>query len=124
MPLRQRVKCIVDVNGYAIYFSRGVLPHNKKGEIKAFPKPYADLPYLLHLGLQCYDRKFLSKYPKMEATPLQKQEDLEQLKVIENGYKIKVITVDHSAHGVDEPEDVQSIEAIIKKLGMIYDLLS
>ena len=118
VPLRQRVKCIVDVNGYAIYFSRGVLPHNKKGEIKAFPKPYADLPYLLHLGLQCYDRKFLSKYAKMPHTPLQLMEDLEQLKVLENGYKIKVVQVDHCAHGVDEPEDVKSIEAKIKELGL------
>ena len=54
----------------------------------------------------------------LAATPLQLQEDLEQLKVLENGYKIKVIEVDHSAHGVDEPEDVASIEKIIKKLGM------
>ena len=49
----------------------------------------------------------------MPATPMQTQEDLEQLKVIENGYKIKVIRVNHCAHGVDEPEDVASIEKII-----------
>ena len=52
-------------------------------------------------------------FPKMPATPMQTQEDLEQLKVIENGYKIKVIRVNHCAHGVDEPEDVASIEKII-----------
>lgn len=107
-----RVKCIVDQNGYAIYFSRGMLPHNKKG------KPDPKHPYLLHLGLQCYDRDFLAMYGKMPATPLQLQEDLEQLKVIENGYKIKVITVNHCAHGVDEPEDVQSVEEVIKELGL------
>jgi hypothetical protein len=45
----------------------------------------------------------------------QLQEDLEQLKCIEHGYKIKVIMVDHCAHGVDEPEDIASIEAIIAK---------
>ena len=113
-------------------------------------------PYLLHLGLQCYDRHFLSEYCRMPATPLmvwarcpvlsrshyyaaaalraprisnaigvtkptiigalQLMEDLEQLKVLENGYKIKVITVDHCAHGVDEPHDVASIEAVIKEL--------
>ena len=43
----------------------------------------------------------------------QMMEDLEQLKVLENGYRIKVVTVNHCAHGVDEPEDVASIEAII-----------
>ena len=55
------------------------------------------LDYWLHLGLQCYDREFLKLFPKMPATPMQMQEDLEQLKVIENGYKIKVIRVNHCA---------------------------
>ena len=45
-------------------------------------------------------------------------EDLEQLKVIENGFKIKVITVDHCAHGVDEPADVDSIVAKMNELGL------
>lgn len=112
---------------------------------------------------QCYDRKFLSLYGKLPATPLMLQEDLEQLKarenrasetkrgrpecpvslallrlaaciphrrltsrrthhlsaqVLEHGYKIKVVEVDHSAHGVDEPEDVASIERIMAKLGL------
>lgn len=49
---------------------------------------------------------------------LQLMEDLEQLKVLENGFKIKVITVDHCAHGVDDPADVDSIVAIMKELGL------
>lgn len=52
VTMRNRVKVICDKDGYAIYFSRGMLPHNKKGEAK-------DFPYLLHLGLQCFDRQFL-----------------------------------------------------------------
>mmetsp|Transcript_18628 Transcript_18628/g.60743 ORF Transcript_18628/g.60743 Transcript_18628/m.60743 type:complete len:283 (-) Transcript_18628:279-1127(-) len=107
-----RVKCITDLNGYAIYFSRGMIPHNKKGEVKD------DFEYKLHLGLQCYDRDFLKIYGSLPATPLQLQEDLEQLKVIENGYKIKVIMANHCAHGVDEPEDVASIEKVIRDLGL------
>ena len=118
VPLRQRVKCIVDQLGYAIYFSRGVLPANKTGEARPYPAPFDRLPYLLHLGLQCYDRGFLAKYEKMPHTPLQLMEDLEQLKVIENGYKVKVVQVDHAAHGVDLPEDVASIEAKLLELGM------
>merc|ERR1711865_1214126 len=109
VQIRGRVKCITDKDGYAIYFSRGMLPHNKTGE------PRQDFPYLLHLGLQCYDREFLAGYSAMPATPCQLQEDLEQLKVLENGGKIKVITVNHCAHGVDDPEDVASIEKIIKR---------
>ena len=107
VTMQGRVKCITDVNGYAIYFSRGMLPNNKKGKVDT------SFDYWLHLGLQCYDREFLKLFPKMPATPMQTQEDLEQLKVIENGYKIKVIRVNHCAHGVDEPEDVASIEKII-----------
>ncbi|KAI0524759.1 hypothetical protein KFK09_004144 [Dendrobium nobile] len=104
-----RVKCIVDNNGYAIYFSRGLIPYNKSGKVNP------QFPYLLHLGIQSFDAKFLKIYPKLAPTPLQLEEDLEQLKVLENGYKMKVIKVDHDAHGVDIPEDVQKIEALMRE---------
>ncbi|XP_020590419.1 3-deoxy-manno-octulosonate cytidylyltransferase, mitochondrial isoform X2 [Phalaenopsis equestris] len=103
-----RVKCIVDNNGFAIYFSRGLIPYNKSGKINP------QFPYLLHLGIQSYDAKFLKIYPKLSPTPLQLEEDLEQLKVLENGYKMKVIKVDHEAHGVDTPEDVDKMEALMR----------
>lgn len=118
VELRQRVKCVTDCKGYALYFSRGMLPHNKDGVARPFPAPYQNSPYLLHLGLQCYDRAFLRKYCRMPPTPLMLAEDLEQLKVLENGYRIKVITVDHCAHGVDEPGDVVSVEATLRRLGL------
>ena len=57
-------------NDFAIYFSRGVIPHNKKGEVGDFPAPFKGKPYMLHLGLQCYDRDFLKIYGKLPATPL------------------------------------------------------
>ncbi|XP_078168460.1 3-deoxy-manno-octulosonate cytidylyltransferase-like [Carex rostrata] len=104
-----RVKCVVNNNGYAIYFSRGLIPFNKSGEVNQ------KFPYLLHLGIQSYDTEFLKIYPKLEPTPLQLEEDLEQLKVLENGYKMKVIKVDHDAHGVDTPEDVEKMEAIMRE---------
>ena len=52
------------------------------------------------------------------SSALQAMEDLEQLKVLESGYRIKVITVAHTAHGVDEPEDVGAIEAKMRELGL------
>ncbi|KAL4563209.1 hypothetical protein LXL04_027245 [Taraxacum kok-saghyz] len=104
-----RVKCVVDNNGYAIYFSRGLIPFNKSGKVNPC------FPYLLHLGIQSYDAKFLKIYPELPPTPLQLEEDLEQLKVLENGYKMKVIKVDHAAHGVDTPEDVEKIESLIRE---------
>ncbi len=236
MEQRTRVKCILDCSGHAIYFSRGPLPANKDGCVRNFPPPFAGQPYLLHLGLACFDRAFLAQYCRMPPTPLmvclrthcvqlcpawlcavwlwgmlcfvpskflaqscrmpptpfivcmpirmrtgsqnvllygavrsgqvcsvlfcfllfflfsvlicsvplswpalsfqstlyascmhsvevrhmlQLMEDLEQLKVLENGYKIKVIVVDHKAHGVDEPEDVAVIEQKMRKAGLV-----
>ncbi|KAK6785462.1 hypothetical protein RDI58_018917 [Solanum bulbocastanum] len=104
-----RVKCVVDSRGYAIYFSRGLIPYNKSGKVNP------QFPYLLHLGIQSYDSKFLKIYPELEPTPLQLEEDLEQLKVLENGYKMKVIKVDHETHGVDTPEDVDKIEQFMRE---------
>ncbi|KAI4333680.1 hypothetical protein L6164_018457 [Bauhinia variegata] len=104
-----RVKCVVDNRGYAIYFSRGLIPFNKSGKVNP------QFPYLLHLGIQSYDTKFLKIYPDLKPTPLQLEEDLEQLKVLENGYKMKVIKVDHEAHGVDIPEDVEKIESLMRE---------
>lgn len=104
-----RVKCVVNNHGYAIYFSRGLIPFNKSGKVN----PH--FPYLLHLGIQSYDSKFLKIYPDLPPTPLQLEEDLEQLKVLENGYKMKVIKVDHDAHGVDTPEDVEKIESLMRE---------
>ncbi|WRX28908.1 Acylneuraminate cytidylyltransferase - like 1 [Theobroma cacao] len=90
-----RVKCVVDNRGYAIYFSRGLAPFNKSAK--------------------SYDSEFLKIYPKLQPTPLQLEKDLEQLKVLENGYKMKVIKVDHEAHGVDTPEDVEKIESLMRE---------
>lgn len=87
VPLRQRVKCVTDVNGYALYFSRGVLPHNKEGEPKVFPPPFDGTitgagtgkgkkegagigEYLLHMGVQCFDAQFLQRYVTLPPTPL------------------------------------------------------
>ncbi|CAI8607002.1 unnamed protein product [Vicia faba] len=104
-----RVKCVVNNQGYAIYFSRGLIPFNKSGKVNY------EYPYFLHLGIQSYDTKFLKIYPYLSRTPLQLEEDLEQLKVLENGYKMKVIKFNHEAHGVDTPEDVGKIEALMRE---------
>lgn len=70
VAMTQRVKCVLDQQDNAIYFSRGALPSNKEGVARKFPQPWADKPYLLHLGIQCYDRRFLDRYCEMEPTPL------------------------------------------------------
>ncbi|KAF3506553.1 hypothetical protein F2Q69_00010016 [Brassica cretica] len=108
-----RVKCVVDNCGYAIYFSRGLIPYNKSGKVNP------DFPYMLHLGIQSFDSKFLKVYSELQPTPLQIEEDLEQLKVLENGYKMKVIKVDHEAHGVDTPDDVEKIESLMRERNLL-----
>ncbi|THU72022.1 hypothetical protein C4D60_Mb04t07710 [Musa balbisiana] len=106
-----RVKCVIDSHGYAIYYSRGLIPFNKSGKVNP------QYPYLLHLGIfsQSFDSNFLRIYPSLPPTPLQLEEDLEQLKVLENGYRMKVIKVNHDVHGVDSPEDVDKIEALMRE---------
>ncbi|KAF2286025.1 hypothetical protein GH714_009765 [Hevea brasiliensis] len=110
-----RVKCVVDNRGYAIIFQGdSFLLISEFTDIEKSGKVNPQFPYLLHLGIQSYDANFLKIYPELQPTPLQLEEDLEQLKVLENGYKMKVIKVDHEAHGVDTPEDVEKIETLMR----------
>ncbi|KAJ0045466.1 hypothetical protein Pint_04507 [Pistacia integerrima] len=104
-----RVRCEVHNCGCAIYFSRGLIPYTKSGKVNP------QFSCMLYLGIQSYDSKFLKIYPRLQLTPLQLGKDLEQLKVIENGYKMKVIKVDHEAHGVDTSEDVEKIESFMRE---------
>ncbi|PWA97858.1 CTP-transf-3 domain-containing protein [Artemisia annua] len=67
------------------------------------------------MGKLSYDANFLKLYPELSPTPLQLEEDLEQLKVLENGDKMKIIKVDHDAHGVDTPEDVEKIKSLMRE---------
>lgn len=103
------VKCIVDQNGYALYFSRALIPGNK--ELKFNPA----ISYFRHIGLYAYRPDFILTYQKLAATPLQMAEDLEQLKVLEHGYRIKVALTDHVSPGVDILEDIKKVEEWICK---------
>ncbi|KAL0696586.1 hypothetical protein Bca4012_063766 [Brassica carinata] len=118
-----QVKCVVDNRGYAIYFSRSLIPYNKN-ELQKRQKIMKPVMLWeknsrrnenLHLRIQSFDSKFLKVYSELQPTPLQLEEDLEQLKVLENGFKMKVIKVDHEAHGVDTPDDVEKIESLIRE---------
>lgn len=103
------VKCVIDLNQNALYFSRTLIPSNKRGEFVPSQK------YYRHLGLYTYRPDFLLIYPTLPQTPLQMAEDLEQLKVLEHGYRMKVALVDCVSPGVDLPEDIQKVEQWICK---------
>lgn len=98
------VKCVIDQENSALYFSRGLIPHGKEGAIQ--PK----VPYYHHLGIYAYRPDFLLKWAKLPPTPLQQAEDLEQLKILEHGYKIHVAVVKSSSFGIDTQEDINRIE--------------
>ena len=96
------VKVIMNQRDEAMYFSRSLIPYPRN--------PYTDEihPYK-HIGIYAYRKEFLLQYAQMAQTPAEKVESLEQLRVLENGYKIKVIKTNHQFIGIDTPEDLQHI---------------
>lgn len=98
------VKCVLDQHHNALYFSRSLIPSSKKQHFN--PKG----PYYRHIGLYVYRPAFLLHYQTLSPTPLQLEEDLEQLKVLEHGYRIKAAVTDQACIGVDTPEDLNKIE--------------
>ena len=94
---RNRVKVVTDRNGMALYFSRSRIPSGGT--------------CFLHLGLYVYRVDFLQKFTKLERTPLEIAESLEQLRALEHGYRIRVIEVENESWGIDTPEDLQRFRA-------------
>ncbi|MFA5917689.1 MAG: 3-deoxy-manno-octulosonate cytidylyltransferase [Candidatus Gracilibacteria bacterium] len=106
------VKVISDINNNAIYFSRNVIPYNK--DIYTEPYNINIDNYRKHLGIYAYKRDFLLKYVQMKQTSLEKTESLEQLRIIENGYKIGIIQIENGGIGIDTQEDLDAIELILQ----------
>lgn len=100
------VKCVIDLNGYALYFSRTLIPTGKYRQ---------EITYYKHIGVYAFRPDFLLKYAQMPQTPLQKAEELEQLRVLEHGYKIKTVIVNGNNPGVNSPEDIKKVELEICK---------
>lgn len=98
------VKCVLDMKGNALYFSRSLIPGN--GQLK-YRK---EVTYYKHIGIYAFKPDFLLHYAKLPQTPLQIAEDLEQLKVLEHGYKIKTAIVNTVNVGVNTPEDIKKVE--------------
>lgn len=101
------VKVVRDRNGDALYFSRYGIPFNR--DIKS------NIKYFKHIGIYGYTKDFLEKYMGMAKTPLEEAENLEQLRVLEYGYKIRVKETEYESIGVDTAEDILRIEREIKE---------
>lgn len=102
------VKVVTDLNGYALYFSRSQIPYPRN-----MP---ADYKVFKHVGIYAYRRDFLLKYAALTPTPLERAESLEQLRALENGYKIKVLESDFQGVGVDTPDDLARVNEIFAKI--------
>jgi 3-deoxy-manno-octulosonate cytidylyltransferase (CMP-KDO synthetase) len=98
------VKVVCDMHGNALYFSRSPLPYRRDGEVVYTPQ--------LHVGLYAYRRDFLALYPTLTPTPLSQIESLEQLRVLEHGYKIRVVQGTNAPESVDTPEDLERVRQL------------
>lgn len=107
------VKVICDTHGHALYFSRSPIPYIRDAADQAA----AATSYWQHVGLYVYRRKFLLEYAQMAQTPLECLEKLEQLRVLENGYKIAVVDTEYMGIGVDVPEDLERVKALLAAAG-------
>jgi 3-deoxy-manno-octulosonate cytidylyltransferase (CMP-KDO synthetase) len=95
------VKVVIDAKGDALYFSRSPIPHYRDAGTGRFRK---------HLGIYGYRREFLFRVAALPPSPLEEAERLEQLRVLQAGYRIRVVDVGHDSVGVDTPEDLKAVE--------------
>ena len=115
------VKVVTDARGFALYFSRSPIPYARlAGELALEESLRAD-PSLLsnyrkHSGLYAYRAGFLRRFARMEPSPLERLEALEQLRAIENGFEIRVVRVEHRSIGVDTEQDYERVKRLIEEI--------
>jgi len=98
------VKVVTDYDKNALYFSRSTIPHNRSEK---------DYIYYKHIGIYCYPREILKQYVNLPKSTIEQMEMLEQLRLLENNYNIRVVETDYDSIGVDVPGDVDRIEKIL-----------
>ena len=103
------VKTVLDFDGNALYFSRAPIPWVRDTGMKTHAR------HLKHLGLYVFQREALLEYPTLPQGELERIEQLEQLRWMENGWKVRVAEVEHDAVSVDVPEDVKRVEELLAK---------
>ena len=103
------VKVVVDQNQNALYFSRSPIPYDRDRT------GWKNVGYYRHLGIYAYRKDFLLNFIKLPKSHLEKIEQLEQLRVLEAGYKIKTVLTDMETIGVDTEEDLNRVRELLKK---------
>ena len=107
-------KIVTDNRGFALYFSRSSIPYIRGKERKDW---FGEYPFLKHLGVYAYRREVLAEVTKLPQSPLEKAESLEQLRWLQNGYRIRVGLTDVETVGIDTPEDLQRAEVLLNQIG-------
>ena len=108
-------KIVLDSNSYAMYFSRSVIPFVRGKEESKWISAY---PFLKHIGLYAYRTDILAEITQLPPSSLEKVESLEQLRWLQNGYKVKVGLTDVETVGIDTPEDLAKAEQELNKSAM------
>jgi 3-deoxy-manno-octulosonate cytidylyltransferase (CMP-KDO synthetase) len=101
------VKVVTDKEGNALYFSRSPIPYNRDQN--------TSVTYFRHQGLYGYSLKFLLQFVKWKQSTLEKVEQLEQLRALENGAKIRVLVTKSASIGVDTPADAEAVEHLLTR---------
>jgi len=98
------VKIVTDYSGHALYFSRSSIPHYRDQS--------AAISFLKHFGIYAYRKNFLMNFSKLPDSDLEDTEKLEQLRILENGYKMKVIEMHEDSMGIDTEEDLRQAQEL------------
>ena len=101
------VKVVLDKNGFALYFSRSPIPYVRNGDTRSM--------LYKHIGVYGFKREFLQQFVSMQKSRLEETESLEQLRILENGYRIKVLTTHYDGFGIDTREDLQRARLILDR---------
>ncbi|MDD4012607.1 MAG: 3-deoxy-manno-octulosonate cytidylyltransferase [Candidatus Omnitrophica bacterium] len=113
------VKVVVDRKGYALYFSRSPIPYvrGKMTEAQADPEIMGDISqrYFKHIGMYAYTKEFLFTFKNLPKSTLESEECLEQLRALEHGYRIKTVETRYETIGVDTPEDLERVKALMEQ---------
>jgi 3-deoxy-manno-octulosonate cytidylyltransferase (CMP-KDO synthetase) len=107
---RNITKVVVDKFDSALYFSKAPIPWDRDAWAESGPESLNSPLWFKHIGLYAYRKKFLMEYTALPLTPLEKMEKLEQLRILENGFPIKVVETEFDSTGVDSKADIEIIE--------------
>ncbi|MBU1084092.1 MAG: 3-deoxy-manno-octulosonate cytidylyltransferase [Candidatus Omnitrophota bacterium] len=109
------VKVVVDRKGFALYFSRSPIPYVRGSGYGPGSEEEISGRYFKHIGIYAYTKDFLMTFSNLPKSTLEEDEKLEQLRVLEHGYKIKTVETRYDTFGVDTEKDLEKVRMIMKK---------